>query len=156
MAEYGSPPINPKQPSGQAWVLSSTRLWPSDPSGMSALKHRPGATDYSSRHPSLAVLGGLLFRQPRTVQGLGKPYLIRGYLSGVDHDAKAGESRPHGQLLLVRRKFGSRRLSRLWAGDSRDSGSDDGPVGKPHPQGTHLLKSEELLRRVNESINKCR
>ena len=61
----------------------------------------------------MAVLGGLLLRQPRTVQGLGKPYLIRGYLSGVNHGAKAGESRPRGQLLLVRRKFGLRRLSRF-------------------------------------------
>ena len=39
---YGSRPNNPKQPSGQAWVLSSTRLWPSDPSGKPPLKHRPG------------------------------------------------------------------------------------------------------------------
>ena len=90
-----------------------------DPSGKSALKHRPGATDYSSRHPSMAVLGGLLLRQPRTVQGLGKPYLIRRYLSGVDYGAKAGESRPHCQLILVRRKFGARRLSRYWAGNEQ-------------------------------------
>ena len=67
----------------------------------------------------MAVLGELLLRQPRTVQGLGKPYLIRGYLSGVDQGAKAGESRPHCQLILVRRKFGARRLSRYWAGNEQ-------------------------------------
>ena len=90
-----------------------------DPSGKSALKHRPGTTFLSSRHPSMAVLGGLLLRQPHTVQGLGKPYLMRGYLSGENHGAKAGESRPHCQLILVRRKFGARRLSRYWAGDEQ-------------------------------------
>ena len=64
-----------------------------DPSGKSALEHRPGATDYSSRHPSMAVLGELLLRQPRTFQGR-KALSARGYLSGEDHGAKAGESGP--------------------------------------------------------------
>ena len=82
----------------------------------------------------MAVLGGLMLRQPRTIQGLGKPYRIRGYLSGVDHDAKAGESRPHGQLILVRRKFGSRRLSRYWAGDSRDTRKDESQMATPTPR----------------------
>ena len=81
---YDNRSNNPKQPSGQAWVLSSTRLWPLDPSGEPPLKHRPGGHGPLQPHPSMAVLGGLLLRLPRSVQGLGKPYSKRGNLSGVD------------------------------------------------------------------------
>ena len=52
----------------QACPLSSTALAP---------------TDHSSRHPSMAVLGGPLLRQTRTVQDLGNSYLIRSCLSGA-------------------------------------------------------------------------
>ena len=88
----------------------------------------------------MAVLGELLLRQPRTVQGLGKPYLIRGYLSGVDQGAKAGESRPRGQLILVRRKFGLRPLSRYWAGQEQ---KNDLAMWQP-PQWDSPTLSEEI------------
>ena len=98
----------------------------------------------------MAVLGELLLRQPRTVQGLGKPYLIRGYLSGVDHGAKAGESRPHCQLILVRRKFGARRLSRYWAGnEQRYRNRRLRQMASPL---CHATKSDNFRATVNESI----
>ena len=65
-------------------------------------------------------------------------------------DARASESRPHGQLILVRRKFKLRRLSHGWAGQEQKT---TGPIGNPP------LKSHDRIRRItvpriNESINK--
>ena len=128
---YDYSPNYPKQPSGQALVLSNTRLWLLDPSGKSTLKHRPGATDHASHTPAWRCWVGFCLGNHEPSRAPKGPIRLVVTYAAWSGDARASESRPHGQLILVRRKFKLRRLSHGWAGQEQKT---TGPIGKPPPQ----------------------
>ena len=66
--------------------------------------------------------------------------------------ARASESRPHGQLILVRRKFKLRRLSHGWAGQEQRT---TGPIGNPTPKKSiDRIRRKPCLGLTNQSTNK--
>ena len=105
----------PKKPSGQALVHSNTRLWLSDPSG-SLLSSTALAPRTTPATPQLAGWVGFCIGNHEPSRAPKGPIRLVVTYAAWSGDARASESGPHGQLILVRRKFELRRLSHGWAG----------------------------------------
>ena len=136
----------PKQPSGQAFVLCALGFgfWTLQASPLSSTALAPRTTPAT---PQLAGWVGFCIGNHEPSRAPRGPIRLVVTYAAWSGDARASESRPRGQLILVRRKFGSRRLSRCWAGEeqrlrNRRHGQMARPLG-------HSTKSENNRAIVN-------